>query len=283
VDRDLVTTGTLYVVATPLGHLGDLSARGAEILRSVPLVIAEDTRHTRKLLSHLGAHAKLASWHAHSPASRLDALVRRLAEGGQAALVTDAGTPAISDPGAVLVARARRLGVTIVPVPGPSAVAAALSVSGFPSDRFTFLGFLPRRGAERRRLLKLAAESAWPVVFFESPGRLAAGLEDLSLETGPQRAIVVARELTKLHEEVRPGAVGDLAVYYRETPPRGEITVVVSGREMPGPMPPAEAVDPRQKARELLAKGTSRRDVARLLARDLGIPRNEAYRMVAEL
>jgi 16S rRNA (cytidine1402-2'-O)-methyltransferase len=276
-----VTPGTLFVVATPLGHLGDLSPRAADTLRTVALVAAEDTRRTRALLSHLDAHPRLVSFHAHSPPGRLAAVVRALAAGRSVALVTDAGTPTISDPGAPLVARAREAGCSIVVVPGPSAVAAALSVSGLPADRYTFLGFVARRGPERAALLEHAARSPWTVVLFEAPPRLADLLRDLSATCGEDRRASVARELTKLHEDVRAGTLGELAVYYQTHEPRGELTVVVAGS--PDRAPDAPSPDARGRAAELLAAGSSRRDVVRRLVEEFALPRNEAYRLVTEL
>lgn len=252
------------------------------MLRSVPVVAAEDTRRTRGLLSHLGASPALFSYHAHSKASRLDRLLEILREGRDVALVTDAGTPGVSDPGADLVAAARAAGFTVVPVPGASAVATALSASGLPSDRYLFLGFIPRKGAERARLIARAAAEEWSVVFFEAPPRLGALLRDLSAAAGRDRRAVVARELTKLHEEFRVGTLGELEDYYSEIHPRGELTVVLEGTGGPAP-PPDRTRDAMEQATALLADGLSRRQVARRLTETLGIPRNEAYRLVMGL
>lgn len=252
------------------------------MLRSVPVVAAEDTRRTRGLLSHLGASPALFSYHAHSPASRLDRLLEILRKGRDVALVSDAGTPGVSDPGADLVAAARAAGCTVVPIPGASAVATALSASGFPSDRYLFLGFIPRKGADRARLIARAAAEEWSVVFFEAPPRLCALLRDLGAAAGRDRRAVVARELTKLHEEFRAGTLGELEDYYTETNPRGELTVVLEGTGAPAP-PPDRTRDAVEQATVLLADGLSRRQVARRLTETLGIPRNEAYRLVMEL
>jgi 16S rRNA (cytidine1402-2'-O)-methyltransferase len=218
------TTGTLYVVATPLGNLGDLSARATEILSKVPVVAAEDTRRTRGLLTHLEARPTLLSFHAHSAEHRLEGILDILRSGRDVALVTDAGTPSVSDPGTDLVAEARTAGVTVVPIPGPSAVATVLSAAGLPADRYLFLGFIPRKGRERTRLLTRAAGEEWSVVFFEAPPRLVALLEDLIPLAGPGRTVVVGRELTKLHEDIRAGTLGEMADYYTGIPPRGELT-----------------------------------------------------------
>lgn len=273
--------GTLFVVATPLGNLGDLSPRAADCLRRVAAVAAEDTRHTRPLLAHTGSQADLVSVHAHSPDSAIRRVLRILEAGRDVALVTDAGTPAISDPGVALVSAARQHGFSVATIPGPTAVAAALAVSGLSADRYVFLGFLPRKGGERRRLLTLVAKSEWTVVVFESPNRTVELLDDLAEVCGPDRRAAVARELTKLHEETRDGTLPELSGYYRETPPRGEVTVMIAGTGTPPhDLPPP---DPEARARALLAEGMSRRDVADRLADETGISRNSAYRLVNEL
>jgi 16S rRNA (cytidine1402-2'-O)-methyltransferase len=252
------------------------------VLRTVPVVAAEDTRRTRGLLTHLGASPTLLSYHAHSKDSRRDTLLEVLAGGRDVALVTDAGTPAISDPGADLVAAARAAGCTVVPIPGPSAVATALSAAGLPSDRYLFLGFIPRKGGERTRLLARAATEEWSVVFFEAPPRLAVLLRDLAAVAGPNRRVMVARELTKLHEELRAGTVGELADYYSTIDPRGELTVVLEGTGT-APAPADRTAEAVEVATAWLADGLSRREVIRRLTDTMDIPRNEAYRLVMEL
>ncbi len=197
--------GTLYVVATPLGNLDDLSPRAAATLSGVTVVAAEDTRRTRVLLTHVGSRAELVSFHAHSSEAALRRILALLGAGKDVALVTDAGTPAVSDPGAALVAAARERDVPVVTVPGPTAVAAALAVSGLSADRYAFLGFLPRKGGERRRLLETVAQSEWTVVLFEAPARVAELLTDLAAACGGERGAAVAREMTKVFEETRTG------------------------------------------------------------------------------
>lgn len=275
-------TGTLYVVATPLGNLGDLSTRAAEVLRAVPVVAAEDTRRTRGLLSHLGVAPTILSFHAHSNAHRLDSLLEMLHSGRDVALVSDAGTPTVSDPGTDLVARARAAGIPVVPIPGASAVATALSASGLAGDRYLFLGFIPRKGRERTRLLTRAAGEEWSVVIYEAPPRLVALLEDLISLAGAERTVVVARELTKMHEEIRSGSLGELVDYYTAVPPRGEITVVLQGTGTPAPEPD-RTEDAMEQASMLLAEGLTRREVVRRLTDTLGMARNEAYKLVMEL
>ena len=275
-------SGTLHVVATPLGNLGDLSPRAADTLRAVAIVAAEDTRRTRPLLTHIGARARLLSYHAHSPPSRRDALLQVLAGGDDIALVTDAGTPTISDPGADLVAAARAAGHPVVVVPGPSAVAAALSGAGLPADRYTFLGFLPRKGPDRAERLAEIAASRVTVVLFEAANRLAELLADLAAAAGGARAATVARELTKVHEEFRTGTLDALVGYYAAHEPRGEVTVVVAGAPAPIPEQPDDAAL-LDEARRLLDQGMTRRDTARRLAEVFGVSRNAAYTLVASL
>jgi len=276
-----VSAGTLHVVATPLGNLGDLSDRAKQVLRAVTTVAAEDTRRARVLLQHCGARPRVLSYHAHSPEGRLDSLLELLSGGDDVAVITDAGTPAVSDPGAELVRRARELGATVVTVPGPSAVAAALSISGFPADRYTFLGFLPRKGRDRRRLLESVSAAPWTTVLFEAPPRLVKLLEDLSKVCGGEREAAVARELTKVHEELNAGTLDELAVYYEENPPKGEVTVLIAGQRGEPAEVDEEAV--RARARTLLDEGLSGRDTAGRLAEEFALPRREAYRIVTKL
>ncbi len=276
-----VSPGTLYVVATPLGNLQDLTARAVAVLRAVPVVAAEDTRHTRRLLSHLEAHPRLVSVHAHVDPARLRQVVDLLVAGEDVALVSDAGTPAVSDPGAALARLAREAGVRVVPVPGPSAVAAALSAAGLPADRFLFLGFLPRRGPERRALLARAATEPWTVVLYEAANRLAALLGELAAAGDAARRAVVAREVTKVHEEFREGSLAELAEHYEAHPPLGEVTLLLAGAPASAPAPEPATV--AAEARALLADGMSRKDVIRRLTESTGLPRNDVYRLVTDL
>lgn len=270
---------TLYIVATPLGNLGDLTPRAAEVLRRTPVVAAEDTRRVRVLLGHLGASPKVLSYHAHSPDRRSESLLQILREGRDVALVTDAGTPGVSDPGEELVARAREDGFAVVPVPGPSAVTAALSASGLPASRYLFLGFAPRKGRDREEWLRQAATAPWTVVMFEAPARLPALLRDLAGSAGGERRATVARELTKLHEEIRAGTLEELSAHFEGPSVRGEVTVVLSGHAS-GPEPASAPVDAAARAAELLGLGLSRKDAAHQLAQELHLPRNAAYRLV---
>ncbi len=276
-----MTAGTLHVVATPIGNLDDLSARARSVLRAVPVVVAEDTRRTRTLLTHIEASPRVLSYHAHSRPDRVEEILDILAEGADVALVTDAGTPGISDPGMVLVRTARERDLPVCVVPGPSAVAAALSFAGLPADRYSFVGFLPRKGRDRRDLVSGVRDSAWTTVIFEAPGRLGALLADLEAACGADREAAVARELTKVHEELKLGTISDLRVYYDAHPPRGEVTVMVTGQRRAPVTVDHDAIV--EAARPLLDEGHTRRDVAKRLAAELGVARNEAYRIVSEL
>jgi len=225
--------GTLHVVATPIGHRDDISARAIETLRKVAVIAAEDTRHTRPLLQHLGIDTPLVALHDHNERTAVDALVERLRQGDDVALVSDAGTPLISDPGFRLVRAVRAAGLKASPVPGPSAVVAALSVAGLPSDRFIFEGFLPAKGGARRsRLTELAGESR-TLIFYESSHRIVECLEDMREVFGADREAVMARELTKLFETVLGAPLGELVERVTADPnqQKGEFVVMVAGRE----------------------------------------------------
>jgi 16S rRNA (cytidine1402-2'-O)-methyltransferase len=219
--------GTLYIVGTPIGNLEDLTPRAARVLAQVSLVAAEDTRRTRQLLSHLGLSKPMLSVHADAERGRASQIVEALNR-GDVALCTDAGMPSISDPGAHLVARVRDAGHGVAVVPGPSAVTAALALSGLSADRFVFLGFLPRKSSEMTRAAEALADETRTVVAFESPYRLVKAL-DIIAAVLPQRSCAVARELTKVHEELRTGTAEELADHYRSHPPRGEITILIEG------------------------------------------------------
>ncbi len=221
--------GTLHLVATPIGNLGDMTARAADVVRTVGFVVCEDTRHSGPWLRSLGVRAPLLSFPAFAEKERIGAIVERLEGGEDGALVTDAGSPGISDPGEALVAECVARGLRVVPVPGPSAVIAALSASGLPSGRFHFLGFLPRTGPDRSAVLEEVAGLRATLVLYESARRLGETLVELASALGPRRA-VVARELTKVHEEFVRGNLGELAERYRGDPPLGEVVVLVEGR-----------------------------------------------------
>jgi len=273
----------LYLVSTPIGNLGDLSPRAGGVLGSVSRVLAEDTRRTRTLLAHLGLNTPMVSLHAHNEAAREAKILRWLGEGEDLALVSDAGTPLVSDPGNRLLGAVLDQGHRVVPIPGPSAVLAALVASGLPTDRFSFLGFPPRKGKERQALLTRLSMAEETMVLFESPERLGSLLEALVEAGGRDRKCAVARELTKLHEEFLRGTVGELAEHFRGNPPRGEITLVL-GAASSGPG--TREVDQEAGAalaRVLLERGSRPSQAAREVARRLGISRNQAYELVQGL
>jgi 16S rRNA (cytidine1402-2'-O)-methyltransferase len=270
--------GRLYVVSTPIGNMGDFTFRAVEVLQQVELVLAEDTRHSRPLLDRYDIRTPLAAYHEHNEARVTPGIVHRLRGGASVALISDAGTPLLSDPGTRLVAAAADAGVPVVPVPGASALLAALVAAGLGADRFTFYGFLPRKGAERAEVLAEIVALRHLAVVYEAPPRVAGTLADLAAAGAGGRQAAVARELTKQFEEVRRGTVGELAAYYDESPPRGEVVLVVAG----GSAEPLSEAELRARARALRAAGLTARDVAATLARETGAPRNLAYRLAQE-
>jgi 16S rRNA (cytidine1402-2'-O)-methyltransferase len=279
-DRAL-GAGLLSVVATPIGNLDDLSVRALATLRGAEAILAEDTRRTRALCAHHGVGTKLVSFHAHTKDEKVRALVEELRAGARFALVTDAGTPVVSDPGRLLVDAAREAGVRVEAIPGPSAVTAALSVAGLHADVFRFVGFLPRAGGRRRRALEEIAAERGATVLFEAPARVGKTLAELALLTGDARRVAVCRELTKVHEEVVRGPIAEVARAFADGA-RGEVTIVVEGTGEEAGMrddePSAEDADDR--ARALLDEGLSARDAAKKLAEELRLGRNEAYEIV---
>jgi len=265
--------GTLHLVATPIGNLEDVTLRALRVLGEAELVLAEDTRRTRKLLDRHGVAARPLSLHAHNEASRVARTLEVLERGGSVALVSDAGTPLISDPGERLVAAVLEAGHEVVAVPGASAVLGALSVAGLPAASFTFVGFLPRRAGARDALLERLRDAPETLVLFESPRRLAATLRRLAAALGERRACV-ARELTKLHEEAVRGTLPELAERFAEGA-RGEVTLVVAGAAPESKPADAETLDAEIRAR--LAAGESSREIARELAPRSGWTRREVY------
>lgn len=276
-DQD-PTAGMLLVVATPIGNLGDLSPRAADALRDADLVVAEDTRRTGRLLAHVGADTSQWSLHEHNEADRAAAVVDRLQAGETVVLVSDAGTPTVSDPGYRLVGACIAAGIEVVAIPGPSAVLHALVTAGLATDRFAFDGFLPRSGAARRdRLAEVSAERR-TVVLFLSPHRAAADLADLASACGVERAAAIGRELTKLHEQTLRGTLGELAARASEEGLRGELTLVLAGAPEPT-VDPAD-LDPAALAARvaaLEADGTDRKQAIAEVARHLGIPKRDVF------
>lgn len=271
--------GTLYVVSTPIGNMGDFSFRGVEVLAAVASVLAEDTRHSRHLLDRYAITTPLVPYHEHNEAKTTPRLIGRLLGGESLALISDAGTPLLSDPGARLVRAAVDAGIPVSPVPGASALLSALVASGLDLDRFTFYGFLPRKGAERRSALDDITALRHAAILYEAPSRVAATLADLNALGAGERATVVARELTKQYEELRRGTLAALATYYHDAPPRGEVVIVIAGAQA---APEATLEDLRARVATLRAGETSPRDVAATLTAEFGTPRNLAYKLAHE-
>lgn len=271
-----MSAGTLYVVATPIGNLEDITLRAIRVLREVSLIAAEDTRHSRKLLDALKIRTPLLSYHDHVERERAPRLVERLRQGQDVALISDAGTPAIADPGYRLVRAALEAGVKVVPVPGPSVVVASLSVSGLPLDRFAFDGFVPARSSARRRFFARLAREERTVVCFEAGRRLLDSLADLREVLG-ERDVVVAREVTKLFEEFARGTVSEVRARLADRPVRGEVTLLVGAAAEPVAAEQPEEVE--QAIGRLRAEGMSLKDIARRLAKEGRGARGDLYRI----
>ena len=273
--------GTLYLVPTPIGNLGDISQRSAEILAQADFVAAEDTRVSVKLLNHLGLKKPMVTYHRHNTGTGGRAVLDRLLAGESCALVTDAGTPAISDPGEELVALCVQAEVPVVAIPGPCALVTALAVSGLPTGRFTFEGFLAMNKKNRRAHLEALRGEERTMIFYEAPHKLTATLADLRETFGPERRISLCRELTKLHEEVRRTTLGEAAVQYAADPPKGEFVLVVEGAPPKG----EEEISPEQAlalVSALRGEGRSLRDAVRQAAKETGMGKNELYDLALE-
>ena len=270
--------GTLYLVSTPIGNLGDMTHRAVEVLSSAALIIAEDTRHSRRLLDHYKISTPLKSYHEHNEAQETPKLVARLRAGDSIALISDAGTPLISDPGSRLVAAALQANLPVVPIPGASSVMAAIVASGMPLERFTFVGFLPRKGRERSEMIADVVASHSTVVMFEAANRVGATLEGLADAGAGDRQAVVARELTKQFEEFKRGTVAELAGVYKKVDPKGEVVLVIAGAKKST----VSESELSEAARTLRASGNSPRDVMEHLMSGLGAPRNLAYKLAHE-
>ncbi|MHB8754290.1 MAG: 16S rRNA (cytidine(1402)-2'-O)-methyltransferase [Candidatus Acidiferrales bacterium] len=278
--------GCLYLVATPIGNLEDISLRALRILKEADLIACEDTRQTLKLLSHFDIHKPLESYHEHNEMTRAAELVLRIEEGARIALVSDAGTPVISDPGHRLVSLCLRHKLPVIPIPGPSAIIAALAASGIPSEEFTFIGFLPARPAERRRRLRQLAAEPRTLVLYEAPHRLSAALED-ALEILGNRPAAIAREITKLYEEFLHGRIEELIAALAKKPARGEITLLIAPPEPASAQTSVtgiESVSLADRVAEIeTAQGIDRKSALKQAAREFGLPKREAYkRLLAE-
>ena len=275
--------GTLYLVPTPIGNLGDISPRMADTLAQADFIAAEDTRVTVKLLNHLGLKKPMVTYHRHNTAASGQAVLDRLLAGESCALVTDAGMPAISDPGEEMVALCAAAGVPVVPIPGPCALVTALAASGQPTGRFTFEGFLAMNKKNRRAHLESLRGEERTMIFYEAPHKLVATLRDLADTFGREREISLCRELTKLHEEIRRTTLGEAADWYGEETPRGEFVLVVRGAQ-PEEEEECTLEDGLTLAERLREEeGLSLRDAVRQAAKELGLSRNELYRRAVEL
>ena len=274
--------GTLYLVPTPIGNLGDISPRMADTLAQAAFIAAEDTRVTVKLLNHLGLKKPMVTYHRHNTAASGQAVLDRLLAGESCALVTDAGMPAISDPGEEMVALCAAAGVPVVPIPGPCALVTALAASGQPTGRFTFEGFLAMNKKNRRAHLESLRGEERTMIFYEAPHKLVATLRDLADTFGREREISLCRELTKLHEEIRRTTLGEAADWYGEETPRGEFVLVVRGAqpEEEGECTLEDGLTLAERLRE--EEGLSLRDAVRQAAKELGLSRTELYRLAVE-
>ena len=274
-------SGMLYLVPTPIGNLGDISPRMAEALAQADFIAAEDTRVSVKLLNHLGIKKPMVSYYRHNTSTSGPAILERLLAGESCALVTDAGTPAISDPGEELVALCAQAGVEVVSIPGPCALVAALAASGQPTGRFTFEGFLAMNKKNRRRHLESLRGEERTMIFYEAPHKLPATLKDLAEVFGPERPVSLCRELTKLHEEIVRTTLGAAAERYQAESPKGEFVLVVRGAE-PQEEEPATLEDGLDRVRALQEEDLSLRDAVKRAAKELGLSRNELYRAAVE-
>jgi 16S rRNA (cytidine1402-2'-O)-methyltransferase len=278
----MVHPQTLYLVGTPLGNLEDMTFRAIRVLKEVDLIAAEDTRHTGKLLQHFQIETPQISYYEHNAAKRTIELVQRLEKGDAIALVTDAGMPAISDPGYELVKACTEAGITVIPIPGATAAITALAASGLASDRFIFEGFLPTKTKERKARLQQIQRETRSLIFYEAPHRVQQTLADFAAIFGEDRKVVLARELTKLHEEFWRGTIGNAIVYYQENPPKGEFTLVVAGGD---PEVQLALTDEQLKLEleKLIAEGMSRSQASRHLAQVTALPRRQLYQMALEI
>lgn len=269
--------GNLYIVGTPIGNLEDMTFRAIRILQTVDIIAAEDTRHTGKLLQHFQINTPQISYHTHNQQSRIPELVNKLLAGKAIALVTDAGMPGISDPGYELVQACIAANITVIPIPGPSAVITALSAAGLPTDRFVFEGFLAAKGQERQQRLAALSTENRTLIFYEAPHRLRQTLQDFAIAFGGDREIVLARELTKIHEEFWRGIIADAIQYYATHEPQGEFTVIIKGAETTQVVLSVDNI--KIELQKLLQQGMSRSQASRYLAAEISRSRREIYQL----
>jgi len=273
--------GTLYIVSTPIGNLGDITVRAIEVLKSADFTAAEDTRHSRKLFARYGISTPLISYYSAKEDVKLKEIIEKLAAGKEVALISDAGTPGISDPGYQLIKRAVEDGYRVITVPGPAALISALTLSGLPTARFVFEGFLPLKGGARKKRFELLKDEERTVIIYESPRRTLRTLKDV-LEFFGDRDAALARELTKIHEEVIRGKLSELVEKLAEKPARGEVTLIIAGRDKKD-KDNKEDIDIEKSIIDILQRGDSVRDSAAAAAEILGISKKEAYREVLRL
>lgn len=270
-----MSTGTLYIIATPIGNLEDITLRAVRILKEADLIAAEDTRHTKKLLDRYGIETPLTSYHDHNKEEKAPVIVARLLEGKSVALVSDAGTPGISDPGYFLINLAVHEGVPVAPIPGATAAIAALSISGLPTDRFVFEGFLPSKHTARLKRLEDLSTEDRTLVFYEAPHRVIQALEDILSVFGDRKA-VLTRELTKIHEEVVRGALSEILDHVKKGTVKGEFTITVHGATE---SPKQADINPQEYLENLmLHRGLSKKEAIATAAKELGLPRKEVYK-----
>jgi 16S rRNA (cytidine1402-2'-O)-methyltransferase len=276
----MIEQGTLYLVGTPIGNLDDITLRALKVLKEVDLIAAEDTRHTRKLLSHFDIHTPLTSYFEHNKKSKGSYIISLLEQGKKVALVSDAGMPGISDPGEDIVREAVLAGIKVCPIPGPSASLSALVVSALPTSRFVFEGFLPRDKKERKKRLSLLNKETRTIILYESPYRMLDTLKELREHLGERQA-AAAREITKKYEEIIRGSLGEILNHFQEEPPKGEFTLVLAGAgEIKEETPGLEAI--REEVNRLVSAGMLKKEAIKEVARRCKVPKNEVYRASLE-
>ena len=281
-EKNRVLAGTLYLVATPIGNLADLSERAIKVLSEVDFIAAEDTRNSMRLLTHLGISKPMVSYFEHNKRERGEQIAARLEAGESCALITDAGTPAISDPGEDMVALCAERGISVTSVPGPVASIVALTLSGLPTGRFTFEGFLSVNKAERRAHLSALANETRTMLFHEAPHKLQATLDDFVRAFGEDRRIAICRELTKAHEEILRLTVGEAVAYYKEQSPRGEYVLVVEGAKNAVSSNFWDAMDIPSHVQHYIDGGMAKMDAIKQVARDRGVAKNEIYKQMVD-
>lgn len=275
-------SGVLYIVATPIGNLGDMTPRAAQAFAEADFIAAEDTRVTVKLLNHLGLKKPMVSYYEHNLKERGEQILARIEAGESCAMCSDAGMPAVSDPGEILVTDALARGIKVVPVPAASAAVTALAVSGQPTGRWCFEGFLPMNKRQRKERLQETATEQRTMIFYEAPHKLPATLADMCAAFGEERSITFCRELTKLHEEIKKTTLGEARAYYAENPPRGEFVLVVAGAEKPQPLQKMTLEDAVAKAKELIEGGMPASAACKQAAAEGNFAKREVYNLIAK-